>query len=449
MPFRRLFGRKDAPEAEAPEPTTDEVAEPDEETSDESIDDVVPEESESAAEIDARWRHRADDVIPGGASTGSKRAEVLYGDDEGVGPTHFIRASGCTVVTTSEATLIDCTMALGAVSLGYAEESVTQAVVAAAAGGNVAGLSHVAEVDLAERLCDLIPCGEKVRFLKSGGEAVTAAVRLARAATGRTRIVGCGYFGWQDAWSTGAGVPDAVASLLTRIPFDDVPALERACADAGANLAAILLEPVVERLPSPEWAVRARELASAAGAVLIFDEMKTGFRLATGGYQELAKVEPDLAVFGKALANGFPLAAVVGRAAIMDAARTTWISTTLAGEAVGIAAASAVLNRYEKDDVCASLHAIGAELRGSFERAVEACGIEGVTVDGIDPMWLLRFDDAGVERRFIELAIEQGLLVKRGAYNFAALAHGEEETMIEIERAASSAFVELMEEREA
>jgi glutamate-1-semialdehyde 2,1-aminomutase len=449
MPFKRLFGRKDAPEAEAPEPPADEVVEPEEEVADEEIDDAVPEASESAAELEARWRLRAEDVIPGGASTGSKRAEALYGDEDGVGPTHYVRASGCAIVTTADATLIDCTMALGAVSLGYAEESVTQAVVAAAAGGNVAGLSHVAEVELAERLCDIIPCAEKVRFLKTGGEAVAAAVRIARTATGRTRIVGCGYFGWQDAWSTGAGIPAAIPPLFTRVPFDDLPMLERACATAGSDLAAIVLEPVIERLPSPEWVARARELASTLGAVLVFDEMKTGFRVATGGYQELAKIEPDLAVFGKALANGFPLAAVVGRAAIMDAAKNTWISTTLASETVGIAAATAVLNRYEKDDVCASLGAIGAEMRGALERAVEACGIDGVTVDGIDPMWLLRFDDSSVERRFIELAIEQGLLMKRGAYNFAALAHGEEETLIEIERAASSAFVALVEEGEA
>ena len=134
---------------------------------------------------------------------------------------------------------------------------------------------------------------------------------------------------------------------------------------AGSNLAAIVLEPVVERLPSKEWINRARELATASGSVLIFDEIKTGFRLATGGYQAYADVMPDLAAFGKAMANGFPLAAVVGHREVMDAARKTWISSTLASEASALAAAGAVLAWHDQADVCESLWTIGAEMRGA------------------------------------------------------------------------------------
>jgi glutamate-1-semialdehyde 2,1-aminomutase len=231
------------------------------------------------------------------------------------------------------------------------------------------------------------------------------------------------------------------------VPFDDVPALEQAAREAGNRLAAIVIEPVVERLPSDEWIAAARDLTKSLGAVLVFDEMKTGFRLKTGGYQALSDVTPDLAVFGKALANGFPLAAVVGQRDIMEAARRTWISSTLAGESVALAAAGAVLDWHENVDVCDRLASTGHAMREAVGAAMKASGITGVTVEGIDPMWFLRFEDRRRETRFLELAASHGVLFKRGAYNFAAMAH-DEDTITEIESAASAAFVELLEEEQ-
>jgi glutamate-1-semialdehyde 2,1-aminomutase len=179
--------------------------------------------------------------------------------------------------------------------------------------------------------------------------------------------------------------------------------------------------------------------------VLIFDEIKTGFRLRRGGYMEAAEVLPDLATFGKAMANGFPLAAVVGRGAIMDAARRTWISSTLAGEATALAAATAVLDWHDERDVCAELATIGAAMRGGVSEAIERSGVAGVEMAGIDPMWLLRWDDPARQTRFQELALAEGVLFKRGAYNFAAIAH-DERAVLAIERAASAALVRLREE---
>jgi glutamate-1-semialdehyde aminotransferase len=195
----------------------------------------------------------------------------------------------------------------------------------------------------------------------------------------------------------------------------------------------------------PSSGSRARELATNSGAVLIFDEIKTGFRLKTGGYQVHADVVPDLAAFGKAMANGFPLSMVCGHREVMDAARKTWISSTLASEASALAAASAVLSWHDQADVCDSLWNVGAEMRAAFQAAVEAAGITGITTDGIDPMWLIRFDDPGRERRFLELSAESGVLFKRGAYNFAALAH-DDEAIRGLEAAASSALVALRDE---
>jgi len=391
------------------------------------------------------WRARAEAIIPGGASTGSKRFTTLFGDAHAEMPTHYVRASGCRIWTADGRELIDCTMALGAVGLGYAEGAVTVAVTQAAERGNVAGLSHVLEVEIAERLSDVIPCAERVRFLKSGAEGVSAAVRIARAHTKRAHVIGCGYFGWLDWWTDGPGIVAGAHADFTAVPFDDITALESAAAEAGADLAAVVIEPVIERLPSDAWIEAARAICDERGAVLVFDEMKTGFRLRTGGFQEYSGIAPDLAVFGKAMANGYPLSAIVGREAVMRAANECWISSTLAGEATALAAASAVLDWHEKAEVCEGIWAAGEEMMQGVQRAIAASGLSGVQVRGIPPMWLLDFDDEDQRTRFGELALEAGVLFKRGAYNFACLAH-EESDVGEIESAASDAFVALREE---
>ncbi|HJR65338.1 MAG TPA: aminotransferase class III-fold pyridoxal phosphate-dependent enzyme [Gemmatimonadaceae bacterium] len=391
------------------------------------------------------WRPRAAAIIPGGASTGSKRPEALFGERVGELPTHFMRASGCRIETADGRQLIDCTMALGAVTLGYADDVVTRAVLEAASNGNVCGLSPAMEVDVAERLAELIPCAEQVRFLKTGAEAVAAAVRIARAHTGRSVVIACGYFGWLDWSSDASGVPESVRADIVRVPYDDVDALETTAKHLGDRLAAIVLEPVIERLPSVEWIAEARRACDESGAVLIFDEIKTGFRLKPGGYQELVDVAPDLAVFGKALANGYPLSAVVGRESVMRAASDTWISSTLASETVSLAAARAVIEWHARAEVCESLGEIGAEMRSAVDRAIVASRVEGVRVDGLDHMWLIRFDSPARESRFLELAVDAGVLFKRGAYDFPSLAH-DEEAIAEIESAASSALVRLRDE---
>jgi glutamate-1-semialdehyde 2,1-aminomutase len=216
---------------------------------------------------------------------------------------------------------------------------------------------------------------------------------------------------------------------------------------AGSNLAAIVLEPVVERAPSAAWLARARALCDQHGAALVFDEVKTGFRVAPGGYQEVSGVTPDLAAFGKAMANGFPLAAVVGRAPLMEAARATWISSTLASETTALAAALAVLDWHDEADICGTLAETGREMRGAVDRAIAASRIVGVRTEGIDPMWLIRWDDPAREARFIALALGDGVLFKRGAYNFAAIAH-DEEALAELESAASSALVAMVREEQ-
>jgi glutamate-1-semialdehyde aminotransferase len=340
---------------------------------------------------------------------------------------------------------LDCTMALGAVALGYAEPRVTRAVIEAASQGHVSALSSWREVELAERLCAMIPCAERAQLLKTGAEATSAAVRLARTYTGRDHVVASGYFGWHDWSSDAAGVPSGTKRDVTRVPFDDIGALERAVAAAGNGLAAIVLEPVVEREPSAEWLARARALCDSTGAALIFDEVKTGFRVAPGGYQEVCGVTPDLASFGKAMANGYPIAAVVGRQPLMEAARKTWISSTLASESTALAAALAVLDWHYEADIPATLAETGREMRAAVDRAIHASGLQGLQTVGVDTMWLLRWDDPARESRFLLHAVREGVLFKRGAYNFAAIAH-DEEALREIEAGASAALVAMGED---
>src|SRR5437016_8565005 len=296
------------------------------------------------------------------------------------------RAAGYRVWDEDGREYVDFVMALGAVALGYGHPEVNRAAEAAIAAGVVGPLPPVAEEDLAEALGERIPWLERVRFLKTGAEAVAAAVRLARVATGRDEVLGCGYHGWLD-WCQGAteGVPAAVRNLFAELPFNDVAGSREMIRARAPRLAAVVVEPVIVSEPTREWLQLLRAETERAGAILIFDEIKTAFRLAIGGAVARydLKPAPDLVVLGKALANGFPLAAVGGRADLMAAASRTWISSTLATESVSLAAAKAVLDLMERENVCAHLHAMGTRLlhglhRLQGEHAELVTGVAGV-----------------------------------------------------------------------
>ncbi len=366
------------------------------------------------------WSRRAADAVAGFTSTRSKGPDALFGGPGG--PSHMVRAEGARVWTADGRVLIDWTMALGAVGLGYAHPLVVAAVERAARDGTAGPLPPVLEVEVAERLVAGYPGAEQARFFKTGAEAVQAAVRVARVATGRSRVVHCGYHGWLDGPTAGAGVPDVVSGLWTAVPFDDEAALTRAARE-GPPPAAILLEPVIERAPSPAWLAAARALATSLGCPLVFDEVKTAFRIARGGAAERWGVRPDLAVVGKALANGFPLAAVLGRADLMARFRETWVSSTLATEAVSLAAAGAVMEVWEREDVAGHLGRIGGRMLDELKGVGD--GVWDLL--GMPEMWMLRFRDGDRERRFLLACVERGVLVKRGAYDFPSLAHGEAE----------------------
>ena len=368
----------------------------------------------------ADWRARAAAVIPGGTSTGSKRPDAMFGLGQ-AGPTHITEALGCRIRTSDGEWLIDLTAALGAVSIGYADPAVTEAVSRAAARGPAAGLPYTDEVTLAERLRDLLPSAEQTRFLKSGAEACAAAVRVARAHTGRDRVLGSGYFGWLDWWAPAAGVPAGAHADYTHLPFNDRDAWRTALEEAGHTVAAVMIEPLVEVLADAEWLAELRAHCDQIGAVLIFDEVKTGFRLHRGGAQALLRVTPDLTTLGKAIANGYPLAAVTGRASVMAAVQKTWISSTLSTELVSLAAAHAVLDHHAQRDVCGQLHANGRALRCAISAAAASAG-QPLETTGHDTMFIIRWPDEAMQDRTLAALRIAGVLAKRGPYQFPTCA---------------------------
>ncbi len=337
------------------------------------------------------------------------------------------RASGVTVWDASGRTFLDCTMALGAVALGYAHPEVTEAAMAAAADGTVGPLAPVHEERLAGAIARAIPWAEQVRFLKTGAEAVAAAVRIARVSTGRDLVLGCGYHGWLDWCQEEAGVPGPVRGLFSPLPFDDPEAARRAIRGAADRLAAVVVEPVVEAPPSAEWLATLREEADRAGALLVFDEIKTACRIAVGGAGERYGVRPDLVVLGKALANGFPLAVVGGSAGVMAAVDRTWISSTLATEMVSLAAAEATLAVMLRERVPAHLTTMGVRLRDGLAALAGRHPNVATGVAGIPEMCHLRFTSDEVGMVVARQCARRGLLWKRGAYNFVSLAHGARE----------------------
>lgn len=360
--------------------------------------------------------------VSGFTSTGSKRPLTLFGGVYDDLPHRMTRSEGARVWDERGTEYLDFISALGAVGLGYAHPHVIRAAVEAIERGGIGPLAPVDEELLAVELVATVPVLDEVRFLKTGAEAVAAAVRLARTATGRDLVLGCGYHGWLDWSSSGPGVPAAVAGLYQTIPFNDPAESIAMIRRAGNALACVVIEPVVEAEPTAEWLRAIRDETWRLGVVLIYDEIKTAFRVAEGGAAMRWGGEPDLIVMGKALANGFPLAAVGGRAEIMRRANDTWISSTMATEFVSFAAARATLAAVREVGLPARLAETGSVL---FEglKGLAAGHADRVVASGIPEMCYLRFSDERASQRVAQGCARRGLLFKRNAYNFVTLAH--------------------------
>jgi glutamate-1-semialdehyde aminotransferase len=324
-----------------------------------------------------RWLSRAQSVIPGCAQTFSKAPPMFI---QGVAPNFLSRGKGPYVWDVDGNRYIDYINGLGPAILGHAYGPVNDAVYEQMQLGVSFSLPHPIEVEVAELLCELIPCAQMVRFGKNGSDATAGAVRLARAFTGRDLVLCCGYHGWQD-WYIGTtsrnlGVPKAVRELTIPFPYNDLEALRRLFQNHAGKVACVIMEPVSFAEPGEGYLNAVKELCHENGALLIFDEIVTGFRLHIGGAQSLFGVTPDLACFGKAMANGFPLSAIVGREDIMRLMETIFFSFTFGGDAASLAACKATIDEIRRKDVIAHLVRVGQRLKDGCNEIIASVGLQ-------------------------------------------------------------------------
>lgn len=394
---------------------------------------------------------RAEQVIPLGSQTFSKsRTQYPYG----ASPYFITRASGSRCWDLDGNEYIDFVSSLASVTLGYNDPDVTQAVREQLQLGVIFSLPHPIEAEVAELICDMVPCAEMVRFGKNGSDATSGAIRLARAYTGRDRVAVCGYHGWQD-WYIGStarnrGVPKATQELTHSFAYNDLPSLQRLLDQHPDEFAAVILEPMNVADPLPGFLQGVKDLAHRHGALLVFDETITGFRFANGGAQALFGVTPDLATFGKGLANGYPISAVAGRRDVMKLMEEVFFSFTFGGEALSLAAAKATLTKLLKNPVCDRLTAKGLALQRSVSSTIEKHALHDTFSVSGHPSWtfLNIKDSAGVDvfevkTLYLQEMIERGFLTI-GTFNVNDAHSNEDMSCLEQALSEVLPFIDLM-----
>jgi glutamate-1-semialdehyde 2,1-aminomutase len=383
------------------------------------------------------WK-RAKELIPGGSMLLSKRAEMYL--PEGW-PAYFDRTEGCAIWDLDGNKYLDLGfMGVGTNILGYSHPKVDEAVKRTVDKGNLSTLNAPEEVYLAEALIELHPWAAMARFARSGGEACAIAVRIGRAASGKDKVAFCGYHGWHD-WYLAAnlgeddsldghlipglepnGVPRALQGTSIPFQFNDLDALKNIL-ENDDQVGVIYMEVQRSEPPAPGFLEGVRELATKHGAVLIFDECTSGFRRTLGGLHLHYGVDPDIATFGKTLGNGYAITAIIGRASVMEAAQTTFISSTFWTERIGPTAALATLEVMREENATQRVHEIGTDVQDRWSTAAEGAGLQistgglpalaNFTVHGLDPLAVKTFITAQM--------LEQGYLA--GPNLYASIAH--------------------------
>ncbi len=333
----------------------------------------------------------------------------------GVSPVFAARADGGYVWDVDGRRYIDWPMALGPLLLGHNHPGVNQAVKDQLDNGIAFSLPNEGELRLAQRLIDWFPYAERVRFGKNGSDATSGAVRAARAFTGRDIVLCCGYHGWQD-WFIGtttrnAGVPQAVRDLTKAFPYNDIPALTSLLQKHKGGVAAIIMEPMGIVEPEAGYLQAVRALADEHKVVLIFDECWTGFRIHPQGAYGKFGVAPDLACFGKALGNGVPISAIVGRADIMELFEEIFFSFTFGGDMLGIAAAMAVLDVLEREPVLEDVSRIGGSLLDGINGLITRHALgEHIHMSGYPARHFFNFSNDGNDGLLLKSVFQQEAL---------------------------------------
>ena len=387
------------------------------------------------------------DVIPGGVP-GIRAPENFV---EGSYTIFLAGGDGAWITDPDGNRYLDMLLGYGPVILGHACERVDRAAAEKAAAGFCLNLPQQVLVELAERLVDLVPSAEQALFFKTGSDATSAAIRLARTHTGRSKVLRCGYHGWQDWCLPGdPGVPPGVTDTIFEFSYNDPDQLSDLLREHAGDVAAIILTPVGHDFdaqiepPAPGFLAAVRAMADEYGAVLVFDEVRTGFRLALGGAQELYGVTPDLTALGKAMSNGYPISALVGCRPVMDAAKSTFISSTYFPNGLSMSAALATLETLVSERVLDHVDNIGRQLTAELATLVAETGLP-VTRSPYPQMPFLYFErtlergqDARRDRFYGDLA-GRGVFAHPRHHGFLSWRHGEGEIshLLEAVRAAA------------
>jgi glutamate-1-semialdehyde 2,1-aminomutase len=374
--------------------------------------DLAPDLSEAA-----RLVARARKVLANGELAMSARP-LLFGE-AGVYPQFIAEAKGCRVIDTTGRIYVDWLVGWGSALLGYGHPAINAAIQKQLSAAPTLSMPHTLEIEVAEKIVDLIRGAEMVGYGKNGSDAVTAAVRLARAHTERDIILQFGFHGFHDWFAASnraiRGIPASVSGLVHAFPYNDLAALEALFDCHRGKVAAVVMEPFRAELPREGYLEGVRDLTHRNRALLVFDEMVTGFRVARGGAQELTGVVPDLACLGKALANGMPLSAFVGRRELMCNADSLGVDMTCRGETLSLAAASAALTLYANEPIAEEVAQVGRRVAAGIEEAAAKERIS-LRLIGHPARLELEFGDVGyVPKRaalglFVQGCLERGII---------------------------------------
>ncbi|MFZ7133085.1 MAG: aminotransferase class III-fold pyridoxal phosphate-dependent enzyme [Eubacteriales bacterium] len=362
---------------------------------------------------------RAKRVTPLGAQTYSKSYRYYC---EGNAPAFIDRGEGCYVYDVDGNKYIDFVCALGPITIGYNDKRVNQAVMEQLSKGIIFSQQSEVELLLAEKVTKIIPCAEMVRFVKNGSDATTSAIRLARAYTNRELVAVSGYHGMHD-WYIGSttnnkGVPKAVCELTKSFEYNDISSLKNLFEKFPNQIAAVILEPIQGDGPNKGYLQELKELSEKNGAILVFDEVVSGFRYALGGASELYDVKPDLVTFGKGMGNGLPISAVAGKADILKLIEQgVFISTTFGGEALSLAGALKTISILEEKNSYQHIWELGEIMLVGLKNLVNKYALETViSVTGLAPHGGISFEGAGslsyldINSVYSDIMTENGVL---------------------------------------
>lgn len=385
---------------------------------------------------------KAKQVIPGGTQLLSKRPEMWAPEQW---PNYYSKAKGCEVWDLDGNHFYDFSiMGVGANVLGYAFDEVDEAAKEAIDCGSMCTLNAPEEVALAEKLLELHPWAESVRYAKAGGEAMAMATRIARAYTGKDIVLVCGYHGWHDWYLsanlvkgdplaevhlqglTPAGVPRGLAGTNLIFHYNNIEEFTRLIEENRGEIAAVIMEPIRNDYPNEGYLEMIRETTEKEGIVLIFDEITAGFRLCAGGSHKVLGVNPDIAVFAKGMTNGYPVTAVIGKKRVMEASQETFISSTFWTERIGFAATLKAIECYQKYNVSEHQVHIGQRIKDGWENLAEKYELE-IETNGILPLihFGFKYDNALAYKTFFtQEMLKEGFLAGPGVY--ASLAHTDE-----------------------